>query len=35
VTPKKIVEFSSNSNQNSSLDLLGSIMSDMNSALKK
>jgi hypothetical protein len=34
-TPKKIVEFSSTSNQNNSLDLLGSIMSDMNSAMKK
>ena len=36
-TPKKLVDFSSiTSNQNnSSLDLLGSIMSDMNSAMKK
>jgi hypothetical protein len=36
-TPKKLVDFSSiSSNQNSSsLDLLGSIMSDMNSAMKK
>jgi hypothetical protein len=34
-TPKKIVEFSSTANQNNSLDLLGSIMSDMNSAMKK